>query len=149
MRSPRALLAAGVVAVTVVAGVVLLTVVGGDWGDDSEGPQRPVRAALTLEQFDRPDTGERELLVSLSAPRLNTLEVTGGERVVLLRCSDDTGATIIRRPSAWPLLEEDGFLPHVHQPARRQQLDSIRACTLTGPGIDFEGRVAGRLPRAK
>ena len=149
MRNPRALLAVGVVVVTVLAGVVLLTVVGGDSGDERDGPQRPVRAALTLEQFDRPDTRERELLVSLSAPQLNTLEVTGGERVVLLQCSDHTGATIIRRPSEWPLLEEEGFLPHIHQPASRQQLDSIRACTLTGPGIDFAGRVAARLPLAE
>lgn len=146
MRNPRALLAAGVVVVAVVAGVVLLMVTGGDSDGEAEGPPRPVRAALTLEQFTRPDTGEPELLVSLATPQLNTLETTGGESVVRLACSDAAGATIIRRPTEWPLEEEVGFLPHIHQPASRKQLDGIRACTLTGPGIDFEGRVAGRLP---
>lgn len=149
MRNPRALLAAGVVAVAVVAGVVLLTVVVGDSDGEGEGPPRPVRASLTLEQFTRLDTAEPELLVSLATPQLNTLETTGAERVVLLRCSDATGTTIIRQPAEWPLEEEVGFLPHIHQPASRKQLDSVRACTLTGPGIDFEGRVAGRLPQAQ
>ena len=149
MRNPRALLAAGVVVLAVVAAVVLLTVTGGDSDGEEEGPPRPVRASLTLEQFTRPDTGEPELLVSLATPQLNTLETTGGESVVVLECSDGAGATIIRRPTEWPLEEEVGFLPHIHQPASRKQLDSVRACTLTGPGIDFEGRVAGRLPRAE
>ena len=148
MRNPRALLAAAVVVVAVVAGAVLLTV-GGDSDGEGEGPPRPVRASLTLEQFTRLDTGEPELLVSLATPQLNTLETTGGASVVLLRCSDSTGTTIIRQPAEWPLEEEVGFLPHIHQPASRKQLDSVRACTLTGPGIDFEGRVAGRLPRAE
>ena len=149
MRNPRALLAAGVLVMAVVAGVVLLTVAGGDSDGEGEGPPRPVRASLTLEQFARLDTGEPELLVSLATPQLNTLDTTGGETVVLLRCSDSAGATIIRQPAEWPLEEEVGFLPHIHQPASREQLDSVRACTLTGPGIAFEGRVAGRLPQAE
>lgn len=149
MRNPRALFAAGVVVVAVVVGVVLLAFAGRDSDDEGDAPRRPVRAELVLEQFTRLDTGERELLVSLSAPQLNTLEVTGAERVVLLQCSDGAGSTIIRRPSEWPLLEEEGYLPHIHQPASRTQLDSIRACSLTGPGIDFEGRVSGDLPVAE
>lgn len=149
MRNPRALLAAGVVVAAVVAGAVLLTVAGGESDGEGEAPPRPVRAALTLEQFTRLDTGEPELLVSLATPQLNTLETTGGESVVLLECSDGAGTTIIRRPTEWPLEEEVGFLPHIHQPASRTQLDSVRACTLTGPGIDFAGRVAGRLPQAE
>lgn len=149
MRNPRALLAAAVLVVAVVAGVVLLTVADGDSDGEGEGPPRPVRAALTLEQFARLDSGEPELLVSLATPQLNTLETTGGKRVVLLRCTDGAGATIVRRPTEWPLQEEAGFLPHIHQPASREQLDGIRGCALTGPGIDFEGRVAGRLPRAE
>lgn len=149
MRTPRTLLAAGVAAAAVIGCVVLLTVTGGDSDDEGGEPRGAVRAALQLEQFTRLDTGERELLVSLSAPHLNTLETTGGERVVLLRCVDGAGATVIRRPTEWPLLEEEGFLPHIHQPASREQLDSIRACTVTGPGVDFEGRVEGRLPLAE
>lgn len=114
MRNPRAMFAAGILLVALVGGVVLLTLAGGDSGGERREPRRPVRAELRLEQFMRHDTGERELLVSLSAPQLNTLAVTGGERVVLLRCVDSAGAPLIRRPTQWPLLEEEGFLPHIH-----------------------------------
>lgn len=117
--------AAGTLLVAVVGGAVLLTLAGGESGGESGEPRHPVRAELRLEQFMRLDSGERELLVSLAAPQLNTLAVTGGERVVLLRCVDSAGAPLVRRPTQWPLLEEEGFLPHIHQPASRKQLDSV------------------------
>lgn len=146
MKNPRARLAAGVV-VAVLAGVALLALTDG--GADDEEPVRPVRAALVLEQFDLPQTGERELLVSLAQPRLNTLENNRGERVVLLRCADSAGATLVRRPAEWPLLEEVGYLPHIHQPASREQLARIRSCSVTGPGVELAGRVSGSLPLAE
>jgi hypothetical protein len=148
LRNPRALLAAGILVVAVVAGVVLVPGGASDPGGDGDRPLHVERAPLTLEAFTRPDTGERELLVSLAVPRLNSRDVTGGAPLVWLRCLDRRGATAIRRPIDWPLIEEPGFPPHIHQPASRRLLESIRSCRLTGPGMDFEGRVSGRLAAA-
>lgn len=144
-RNPRALFAACIVVVAVVAAIVLLPRDADDSAATPDVPLRVVRAQLALEAFVRPDTGERELLVSLAVPQLNRLDVTGGARLVSLLCTDRSGATPVRRPVDWPLLEEPGFAPHIHQPASRRLLDSIRSCRLTGPGIDFEGRVSKRL----
>jgi hypothetical protein len=48
------------------------------------------------------------------------------------------------------MMEEFGYpFPHLHVPVGPQLLDTIRRCRLTGPGIDFEGRVPGRLPLAR
>ncbi len=110
-------------------------------------PVRTVRSELTLERFVLPTTGEpEELVVSLPEQRLNVLETTGGETEVLLRCVDKGGAETLRQLVAWPLLEETGFPPHIHQAIRPDVLDAVRGCRLTGPGIDFEGRVPGRVP---
>ncbi len=141
------MLTAAVLVVAVLAGAAVLALGGSGDGDDE--PRRTVRARLTLERFMQPETGRAELLVSLPEKRLNQPDTTGGATSVLLRCVDQTGAVRVRRPTAWPLLEELGYpLPHIHQPASRKVLDSIRACRLTGSGIDFAGRVPGRLPRA-
>ena len=144
LRNPRVLFAAGVVLAAIVVAVVVLSLTSGGSGDDAT--PRVVRAELALEQFTPPGTAASELLVTLTAPELNTPETTGGERVVLLRCFDADGEVAIRRAADWPLLEEPGYDPHIHHPANRQLLDSIRACRLTGPGIDFQGQVTGRLP---
>ncbi len=147
MRNTRVLLAGGVV---LAAGVAVLALsLGGGSGDAVDRPPRVVRAPLTLERFIAPGAAAPELLVSLSVPRLNTTEVTGGARTVTLRCSDASGATVIARPAEWPMLEEAGLPPHIHQPAGQRLLDSIRACRITGPGIEFEGRVAARAPAAQ
>jgi hypothetical protein len=146
MTNPRVLLAVGVgVAALVVVGVLAL---GGSDGDDSE-PLRTARAPLTLEQYTLPDTGATELLISLQESRLNTADTTGGQKFVRLQCSDANGAVKFRVRTAWPLQEEAGYpLPHIHQPAGKSLLRSIRACRLTGPGIDFEGNVPGPPPPA-
>jgi hypothetical protein len=69
---------------------------------------------------------------------------------VTLTCFGASGAKAFAIPTAWPLQEEFGYpLPHIHVPAGQQLLDGIRRCRLTGPGIDFEGRVPGRLPVAR
>lgn len=150
MRNPRVLIAGGVVLASVAVGGVALSLGGGSGGGDDRDRALPVaRAKLTLERFTPPGAAGPELLVSLSVPRLNTLAVTGGARTVTLRCVDAEGRTAITRPADWPLLEETGYAPHIHQPAIPRLLDSIRACRLTGPGIDFEGRVAGRAPAAQ
>lgn len=148
--NPRVLFAAGAVAAAALAGVALALTTGGSEDEDAAGrTPRIVRAQLVIEQFPRPDTGARELLVSLSQPELNTLAVTGGERAVLLRCVDRDGAQALRRPVEWPLLEETGYPPHTHQPVDRRVLGRIRACRMTGPGIDFEARVPGQPPLAE
>ncbi len=131
----------------VAVGAVLL-VVGGLWGDGAEA-RRVMRAELTLEQFVHPDTGGIELVVSLREARLNTPDVTGGETSVMLRCVDENREVVIGRRTEWPLLEEYGYpFPHIHQPLAPGPLGRIRACRLMGPGLDFEGRVSGRLPVA-
>ena len=108
-----------------------------------------VRAKLTLEQAKRADTGQLELLVSLPGPRLNSLALTGGASSVELSCFDRGGKRAVRQPIAWPLVEEPGYPPHIHLPAGKEQLAAIRRCRLAGPGMDFEGRVTGRLPVAE
>ena len=139
---------AGVLVAAVVV-VVVVVVAGGSEGGGGEKPVRTVRAQLTLERFARPDLGGVELLVSLPDERLNTPETTGGETSVLLRCVDRSGAEAIRQQTEWPLLEEVGFPPHIHQPVRPQVLNRVRSCRLTGRGIDFAGRVEGRVPKAR
>ena len=116
----------------------------------AERPVRTVRSALTLERVVLPTTGQpEELVVSLPEQRLNVPETTGGETTVLLRCVDEGGAEKLRQMVGWPLLEEPGYPPHIHQPIRPDVLESVRSCRLTGTGIDFEGRVPGRVPMAQ
>ncbi|MFP5361199.1 MAG: hypothetical protein ACLGI5_00545 [Thermoleophilia bacterium] len=144
MSNPRVLLAGGValVALAIVAGLSLTT---GGSSDERDRTPSILRARLTLEKLTAPGATAPELLVSLADPELNTADVTGGARVVSLRCFDDSGSVAIRRVVDWPLIEEPGYLPHIHQPASQRLLASIRACRLTGPGIDFEGQ----LPAAR
>ena len=159
MRNPRVLIAAAVLAVLVVVAVVAFVAGGSDGGTDRAGPaeaERPaepartVRSALTLERAVLPTTGQpEELVVSLPEERLNVPETTGGEPTVLLRCVDEEGAENLRQTVSWPLLEEPGFPPHIHQAIRPDVLDGVRGCRLTGPGIDFGGRVPGRVPSAE
>lgn len=144
MSDPRLLIAAGVALIALVVGVGLSLTGGGGGSVDADRTPRIVRGELTLEKVTAAGAGGSELLVSLADPALNTPEVTGGARVVSLRCFDDSGTVAIRRVADWPLVEEPGYLPHIHQPAGRRLLDSIRACRLTGPGIDFEGQITGR-----
>ncbi len=142
MSSLLALIAAGLL-----VAAALLVGCGSD--EEKEKPLRTVRAELTLEQFARPDTGETELLISLRNTRLNRPQTTAGAKLVRLRCFDKSGDVAIRQRTAWPLAEEPGYpYPHIHQLANQRVLNGIRACRLTGPGIDFKGEVPGRLPVA-
>ncbi len=145
MHNPRILIVAAVASAAVVA-VAAAILVGDGSGDRADEQPRPVRSQLTLERYVLPTTGRPELIVSLPDQRLNVLETTRGATSVLLRCADGAGAERIRRHTGWPLLEEPGLAPHIHQPIRPDVLDVIRSCRLTGPGIDFSGRVPGRVP---
>lgn len=148
MNNPRVLLAAALLLGLLAAGVVLLASSGG--GSTGHGGERlpVVRSALTLAQRDAPDTGA-ELLISLPKARLNTRARTGGRTSVTLTCFAATGAKAFSVPQPWPMMEEFGYpLPHLHVPVGPQLLETIRRCRLTGPGIELEGRVPGRLPRA-
>ena len=116
---------------------------------DTDRPDRAVRAELTLERAGPPTTAQPELLVSLPDARLNNLRTSGGETSVLLRCVDKAGRVTIRQNHEWPLLEELGFAPHVHQPATPEVLDSLRSCRLTGNGIDFAGSAPRGLAAAR
>jgi len=142
VANPRILLAGGVlpVALTVVA-VVANAGTGGDKGTDE-----PVRAKLTLERAAQPEAGYDEAVVSVPNQRLNSLDTTGGATSVLLRCLDRDGRVTVHQRHKWPLVEEDGYPPHIHQPAAEKVLDSLRRCRLTGSGIDFSGSTAGALP---
>jgi len=142
MRNPRVLIAAGVALAALAVVVVVLSLAGGETSsDDGDRPLRVVRATLTLERVPASGSTPPELLVSLPSERLNTPEATGGARAVTLRCLDARGAVVLSGPADWPLLEEPGFPPHTHQPVNSQLLDRISACSLTGPGIDFDGQV--------
>ncbi len=145
VKNPRLLFAAGVVIAAVVLGIVFLPPAGGG-SDDEDAAPHVTRATLTLERAVRPDTASQELLVSLPGPQLNTPQITGGATVVWLRCLDGSGQTVVRRPVDWPSVEEEGFPPHIHQPAGQRTLDGIRRCSLTGPGIDFRAALSGPLP---
>lgn len=146
MKNPRLLLAAAVVIVAVVLGVVLLPGAGEDADDE---PLPVTRATLTLERADLPDAAGEELLVSLPGPELNTAEINHGATVAWLRCVDGRGATVVRRQVQWPLIEEEGFPPHIHHPAAPRTLSSLRRCTLTGPGIAFSAVTPRPLPAAR
>jgi hypothetical protein len=155
VRNPRLLVAAGVVLVAVVAGVLLLTGADGDapaptasTATQAEPPEplRTVRAKLTLEQTVQGDSDVRELLVSLPGPQFNTPEVARGAATVSLRCFDRDGDAVFEEPVNWPLPEEAGYPPHIHRPSFARELAAIRRCRVTAPGIDYEGRVSGRLP---
>ena len=153
VANPRVVLAVGVAIVAVAVGVGLVALGGGDGGkggsaDGDKGPVAPrvVRAALKLEQYTRPDTGESELLASIPSPRFNGADMVRGTPLVWLQCFDATGKSLFRYAQDWPLLEEVGYPPHIHQLATARVLRSIRRCSVTGVGVDFEGSVTGRLP---
>lgn len=148
MSNARARIVAAVAVAAIVA-VAAAILVGGGSGDGAGEPSRTVRSQLTLERSVLPTTGRpEELVVSLPDQRLNVPETTRGATSVLLRCVDGAGAERLRERTAWPLLEEPGYPPHIHQPIRPDVLDAVRGCRLTGPGIDFAGRVPGRVPNA-
>jgi hypothetical protein len=167
MRNPRVILAAAVAAVAALV-VVLVVVLGGgdpDGGGTVAGPAvgtatapdpgsdlLPVpahKAKVKLKLERAQTTGYEELLVSLPDERMNTLKANANAPTVLLTCRDRRGRQTVRSEHPWPLIVEEGYPPHIHQPALTKVLDTVRSCRLEGRGIDFSGRVEGRLPRLR
>ena len=168
MRNPRVLLAAAVAAIAALV-VVLVVVLGG--GDSDDGgtpagaanatatapapggaapellpvPAQKARVELQLERAEGP--GYEELLVSLPDERMNTPETNANAPTAQLTCVDRRGKQTVSAEHPWPLVVEEGFPPHIHQPALPKVLDTVRRCRLQGRGIDFSGSVKGRLPR--
>lgn len=146
LRMPNArIVLAGAVALAAATALVIVVAAGSGDEGRSERPLRVQHATLTLERAQHP-AGYEELVVSLPDERLNTPATTGGATSVLLTCVDRQDRVTIRRRHRWPLLVEAGYPPHVHQPASPEVLDGLGSCRLTGRGIDFAGRVTGRLP---
>ena len=143
VSSPRAFLAGGVLVVTLLVAVAVTVFASGGSEGGAARTAGPARATLKLERAVLPDTGRPELLVSLPDERLNTLSTTGGKTSVLLRCVDRGGAVTVRQRHPWPLLEEVGYPPHVHQPALPKVLDALGRCRMVGSRVDFAGRVPG------
>ncbi len=108
-------------------------------------PARKATAKLRLQRAE--SNGYEELLVSLPDERLNTLQTNAGEPFVLLLCADRDGRQLVRQRWDYPLVVEQGFPPHIHQPALPKVLDGVRSCRLRGRGIAFAGAVRGRVPR--
>ena len=168
MRNPRVILAAAV-AVLAALVVVLLVVLGGGGDSDDGGtvvgaatgtatatapapqsnllpvPAHKAQVKLKLERAQT--TGYEELLVSLPDERMNTLGTNANAPTVLLTCRDRRGRQTVRSEHPWPLIVEEGYPPHIHQPALTKVLDTVRSCRLEGRGIDFSGSIKGRLPR--
>jgi hypothetical protein len=170
MRNPRVMLAAAVAVVAALVVVLVVVLGGGDSDGDGTvagaangtatappaapaGPELlPVPAEkahvkLKLERAEGP--GYEELLVSLPDERMNTPETNANAPTAVLTCVDRTGRQTVRGEHPWPLVVEEGYPPHIHQPALAKVLNTVRRCRLRGRGIDFAGSVKGRLPRLR
>jgi hypothetical protein len=167
MRNPRVLLAAAVAGVAALVVVLVVVLGGGDSGGDgtvagaANGtattpagatapkllpvPAEKARVKLKLERAQGP--GYEELLVSLPDERMNTPETNANAPTALLTCVDRSGRRTVHGEHPWPLVVEEGYPPHIHQPALPKVLDTVRRCRLQGRGIDFSGSVKNRLPR--
>jgi hypothetical protein len=168
MRNPRILLAAAVAAVAALV-MVLVVVLGGGDSDDGGAragaanstatappadapalellpvPAEKARVELKLERAE--GAGYEELLVSLPDERMNTPETNANAPTAQLTCVDRGGKQTVRAEHPWPLVVEEGFPPHIHQPALPKVLNTVRRCRREGRGIDFSGSVKNRLPR--
>ncbi len=91
-------------------------------------------------------TGAPELLISLADKGLNTLDTTNGKRTVRLECVDGEGRVVLDAKHRWPLTSERGYdYPHVHQLARREEIQRADRCRLGGARVRLEADVEGAL----
>ena len=104
----------------------------------SGGDDPPLR--MRVESVTGP-MGQPELVVTVGDDA-NVPAVTGGARIVGLRCRDRAGETVMGGRHQWPF-ERDGVEgeAHIHQLATPQQMARIERCTLTGTKPRLEARL--------
>jgi hypothetical protein len=91
-------------------------------------------------------TGEPEFIVSLADKKLNTLQTTNGKRAVRVECRGRDGRVVLTARQKWPFIEERGYdYPHIHQPAKPEQIHGADRCRLRGTRVSFEADVQGAL----
>jgi hypothetical protein len=115
------------------------------WAASSNGDEQQ---SLTVERWTN-DAGASELIVSLGAKDLNTLETTSGSRTVRLECVGRDGQVVLDAEQRWPFVDDEpGYdSPHAHQAASREQLQRADRCRLRGTRVDLEASVKGALTR--
>ncbi|MGH2450488.1 MAG: hypothetical protein ACRDGE_04300 [Candidatus Limnocylindria bacterium] len=105
-------------------------------------------ASLSVERWTN-DAGTPELIISLGAKDLNTLETTDGKRTVRVECVGRDGDLVLDAEQRWPFVDgEPGYdSPHAHQAASREQLQQADRCRLRGTRVHLEANVKGALTR--
>jgi hypothetical protein len=105
-------------------------------------------ASLSVERWTN-DVGAPELIISLGAQDLNTLETTNGKRTVRVECVGRDGDVVLDAEQRWPFVDgEPGYdSPHAHQVASREQLQRADRCRLRGTRVQLEASVKGALTR--
>lgn len=103
-------------------------------------------ARLSVERWTN-DAGTPELIISLGAQDLNTLETTDGKRTVRVECVGRDGNLVLDAEQRWPFVDgEPGYdSPHAHQAASREQLQRADRCRLRGTRVQLEADVTGVL----
>lgn len=115
------------------------------WAAFSTGDEQQ---SLSVERWTN-DAGTPELIISLGAQDLNTLETTNGSRTVRLECVGRDGQVVLDAEQRWPFVDEEpGYdSPHAHQAASREQLQRADRCRLRGTRVPLEASVTGALTR--
>jgi hypothetical protein len=113
------------------------------WAASSNGGEQE---SLIVERWTN-DAGAPELIISLGAKDLNTLETTNGKRTVGVECVGRDGIVVLAAEQRWPFIDgEPGYdSPHAHQAASREQLQRADRCRLRGTRVRLEADVTGVL----
>jgi hypothetical protein len=131
----RSIAPAGLIAAIIATPLIVWTASSG--GDDEK--------SLVVERWTN-DSGDPELIVSLTEEDLNTLETTDGKRTVSLRCLGRQGQTVLDTTPKWPFINEAGYeYPHAHQPATAEQVQRADSCRLRADDLSLEADVEGAL----
>jgi hypothetical protein len=74
-------------------------------------------------------TGEPELLVTVDD---SSVEVAPGRTTVEVECTDAENNPIVKSTQLWPFPLEQGYPPHAHVAASRDEVEQARRCRVTG-----------------
>jgi hypothetical protein len=74
-------------------------------------------------------TGEPELLVTVDDP---SVELAPGRTSVEVECTNAEHKPIVKSTQAWPFPLEEGFPPHAHVAASRDEVELARRCRVIG-----------------